>query len=122
MLKDILYEKVEQRLVEKELDPAKSKKLAEWTSAEKPMSLRNDSETLYISEQGAYYIVYEGGLNSGFHNLPGVETWSGGSYIRIISLEEAYSWCEETGNYDAIKDHFPFFLIYAGRKSPREKA
>ncbi len=111
MLKDILYEKVEQRLVEKKLNPDKSRRLAEWTSADHSGSLRNDSETLYLNEQGEYYLVYEGGLTAGFHDLPGVESWFGGRYVRTISVEEAYAWCLETGNSDVVQDHFPFFLI-----------
>ena len=111
MINDILYEKTEQRLIEKELDPSKSFKLAQWSGADHTGSLRNDSETLYVSEKGEYYIVYEGGLNAGFHSLPGVESWFGGSHIRPVSITDAYDWCEETLNYDAIRDHFPFFMI-----------
>ncbi len=111
MIKDILYEKTEQRLIEKELDPSKSLKLAQWSGADHTGSFRNDSETLYVSGKGEYYIIYEGGLNAGFHSLPGVESWFGGSYIRPVSVEDAYAWCEETLNHDAIRDHFPFFMI-----------
>ena len=118
MIKDILYEKAEQILIEKELCPDKSTKLAQWNSADHNHSLRNDSETLYINENGEYFIIYEGGLNSAFHELPDVQTWFGGSYIRTISIEDAYAWCEETGNTDTIRDHLPFFMISVSRKSP----
>jgi hypothetical protein len=119
MIKDILYEKTEQRLMEKELDPNKSVKLAQWAEADHTSGFRNDSETLYVSEKGEYYIVYEGGLNAGFHSLPGVESWFGGTYIRTISIEDAYNWCEETLNQDAIREHFPFFMISLTNKEKK---
>jgi hypothetical protein len=119
MIKDILYEKAEQRLIEKELNPDKSTKLAQWNSADHMGSLRNDTETLYINENGEYFIVYEGGLCAGFHDLPDVETWFGGSYIRTITIEDAYAWCEETGNSDIIDEHVPFFMISISRARPR---
>jgi hypothetical protein len=109
MLKDILYEKVEQRLVEKELNPDKARRLAEWTNADHSGSLRNDTETLFLSEQGDVLPRVRGGMNAGFHDLPGVESWFGGRYVRTISVEEAYAWCLETGNTDVVQDHFPFF-------------
>ncbi|HPI92966.1 MAG TPA: hypothetical protein PLT09_04215 [Deltaproteobacteria bacterium] len=116
MMKDILYEKVEQRLIEKELDPKKSTMLAQWTCADHQGSFRNDTETLYMSGKGEYFIVYEGGLNAGFHELPGVESWFGGSYTRSLPVEDAFVWCEETGNYDAILEHVPFFLMSMERR------
>lgn len=110
MIKDILYEKAEQRLIEKEFDPNKSTRLAEWSGADHAGSFRGDRETLYMSEKGDYFIVYEGGMNASFHALPGVESWFGGSYTRTLSAEEAFAWCEETGSFDAIHDHVPFFM------------
>jgi hypothetical protein len=111
MMKEILYEKIEQSLAEKEYNHQKAQKIAEWNNADHSGSLRNDSETLYASEEGNYFIIYEGGLYSRFHELPGVVTWFGGSYTRSVSLNDAYVWCQETGNYDAIKEHLPFFMM-----------
>ena len=116
MIKDILYEKVEQRLVEKELDPKKSTRIAEWRAAEHTGSFRSDTETLYVNDKGEYFIVYEGGMNAAFHDLPGVESWFGGSYTRSLQADEALAWCEETGNYDVVREHLPFFMLYLGRK------
>jgi hypothetical protein len=111
MMKDILYEKVLQSTVEKEYDPGKATRLAEWSSADHSGSLRNDIETLYVTADGGYFILYEGGLYSRFHELPEIATWFGGTYTRPVSVEDALAWCQETGNYDAITDHFPFFLL-----------
>lgn len=115
MLKDILYEKIEQRLLAKELDTDKAVVLGRWCASEQPTSLRCDTETLYLSPRGDYFIVYEGGLNASFHSLPGVESWFGGSHIRTVSLEEALEWCEETGNDEALKTHAPFAMLVVER-------
>jgi hypothetical protein len=101
-MKEILYEKIEQRLIEKEHDPQKARKIAQWNSADHTGSLMNDVETLYVTEEGNYFILYDGGLNSRFHELPGVTTWFGGTYTQPVTAEEARTWCQETGNYDAI--------------------
>lgn len=100
-MKEILYEKTVQSLVEKEFNPEKSRKLAEWNRADHAGSLMNDSETLFQAEDGSYFIVYEGGLRSRFHELPDVSLWFGGSYTRPVTETEAYEWCLETGNYEA---------------------
>jgi hypothetical protein len=121
MIKDILYEKAEQRLIEKELNPDKSTRLGQWNSADHMGSIRNDSETLYINENGEYFIIYEGGLSSRFHELPGVEAWFGGSYIRTITIEDAHAWCEETGNSDIIREHLPFFMISMSKNTDEKK-
>jgi hypothetical protein len=110
-MKEILYEKTVQGLVEKECRPDRSQKIAEWSSADHSGTLMNDAETLYRTDDGSYFILYEGGLYSRFHELPDVSIWFGGSYTRPVTVEEAYEWCLETGNYDAIRDHVPFFML-----------
>jgi hypothetical protein len=102
-MKEILYEKTVQVLVGNEYDPEKSQKIAEWNSTDHSGSLMNDAETLYRTEDGSYFILYEGGLHSRFHELPDVSIWFGGSYTRPVTEEEAYEWCLETGNYDAVE-------------------
>jgi len=102
-MKEILYEKTLQSLVEREFDPEKSRKIAEWNSADHAGSLMTDSETLFQAEDGTYFIIYEGGLHSRFHELPDVSIWFGGSYTRSVTEHEAYEWCLETANYEAIE-------------------
>ena len=82
-------------------DPNRSEKLAEWSPGGCG-GLRHETETLYRSEETGYFLLYEGGPLSRFHELAGVERWYGGSHIRRVTREEAVSWCEETGNYEAI--------------------
>jgi len=102
-MKEILYEKTVQCLVEKEYNPEKSQKIAEWNRADHTGSLMNDSETLYLAEDGSYFILYEGGLHSRFHELPDVTIWFGGSFTRKATVKEAYEWCLETGNCEAAQ-------------------
>jgi len=118
-MKDFLYERAGQRLLEKELKPDGSTRLAQWCSADHAGSLRNDTETLFVNDRDEYFIVYEGGLGAGFHQLPGVESWFGGSYIRTLTIEEAYAWCEETGNTDTMNDHLPFVMLSVSRQSAK---
>ena len=120
-MKEFIYEKVEQSLVEKEHDPQKSRKLAEWNNRDHSGSLINDTEILYITEDGHYFIFYEGGLQSRFHELPGLATWFGGTYIWPVSVEDAFTWCQETDNYDVIQEHFPFFMLLI-RKNSAERS
>lgn len=110
-MKEILYEKTEQSLLEKEYDPRKAAMLAQWSAADHSGSLRTDTETLYVAENGDYFIVYEGGLGSGFHTLPGVAAWFGGTYTRPVSEVDACAWCRETGNCDALSSHAPFCAL-----------
>lgn len=117
-MKEFLYEKAEQALVEKEFDPAKSTSLAQWSASEFSGIFRTDTETLYVSGKGEYFILYEGGMHSRFHELPGVETWFGGSYIRPVTVSEAVAWCEETGNYEVLDRHFPYYRVVARRGGP----
>jgi hypothetical protein len=110
-MKEILYEKTVQVLVEKEYNPERSQKIAEWNNADHTGSLMNDMEALYLTEEGSYFILYEGGLHSRFHELPDVSIWFGGSYTCLVTVDEAYEWCLETANYDAIREHLPFYML-----------
>ncbi|HDP26504.1 MAG TPA: hypothetical protein ENN34_13860 [Deltaproteobacteria bacterium] len=110
-MKELLYEKVEQALVEKAFDPAKSTKIGDWSANELSGGFRTDTETLYVSASGDYFLLYEGGMLSRFHELEGVESWFGGSYIRPMTVSEAVSWCEETGNHEAMDRHFPWYRM-----------
>ena len=77
----------------------RSLKIADWHSE----YLNAESETLYRSEDGEYFLVYEGGLFSSFHQLPECKSWYGGTFIRKIKIEDAIAWCEETGNYEGLE-------------------
>lgn len=90
----------EQLTGENEYNPQSSKKLAQWCPAEYSGGFRHEVETLYMTEEGNYFIFSEGGLFSSFHEYSGSGNWYGGTHIRPVSLEEAVMWCEETGNYD----------------------
>ena len=98
-MKELLFD-------ENEYNPQKSQKLAEWCPAEYSGGFRHEAETLYMTEEGNYFVLSEGGLFSRYHEYSGSEQWYGGTHIRPVSREEAFFWCEETGNYDTIETHF----------------
>jgi len=89
-----------------EYNPKTSQKLADWSPGENPGGFLYEVETLYRTEKGSYFILLEGGLFSRFHPFPGSEIWYGGSNIKPVSDDEALGWCEETGNFDVIDEHF----------------
>lgn len=94
---------------EHEYDPQMSVMLATWKPGEESAMFRHEAETLYKTAKGGYFIVSEGGLFSRHHSFPGPQDWYGGSSIKPLTVQEAFSWCEETGNFETISRHF-FFL------------
>lgn len=89
-----------------EYNPDASDKLGDWSPGHTPGGFLHEVETLYKTENGNYFILLEGGLFSRFHAFPGSEIWYGGSNITPVSHEEAFGWCEQTGNYEVIEEHF----------------
>jgi hypothetical protein len=95
-----------QNINEKEYNIESSEKVAEWSAADYSGSFRHEAETLYKTENGHYFIFYEGGLFSQYHQLEGLDSWYGGTHIRPVTRDEAVAWCEETGNDEAIQKYF----------------
>jgi len=98
---------VKERTVDnKKYDPQSCELLAQWNPAELRGGFRHESEILYKTEDGEFFVLYEGGLLSRFHALSQVENWYGGVVVQPVSRNEALAWCEETGNYEAIERLF----------------
>jgi hypothetical protein len=89
---------------DKEYDPQDSEKLAEWSAG----GFRDESEALYRTGEGSFFILAQGGFLSRFQSSRGEGIWFGCSSIRPVTQAEALAWCEETGNYEAIDRHFFF--------------
>jgi hypothetical protein len=87
---------------EREYSPATSQRLAEWN----PGGLRDESEALYKTGKGNFFIFAQFGMISRHRRLQGEGGWFGVSEIRPVTIEEALAWCEETGNYEVIDEHF----------------
>ncbi|HNY64617.1 MAG TPA: hypothetical protein PKM41_04215 [Deltaproteobacteria bacterium] len=92
---------------DREYDPQDSEKLAEWVAE----GLRGESETLYRTKGGKFFILEQGGFIS--RSSRGKGPWFGGSSIRPVTELEALEWCEGTGNYEAIETYFPFTRMLA---------
>lgn len=90
---------------EKEYDPSTSERLAEWS----PGGLRGETESLYKTAGGNFFILAQAGLLSRPHDFPESSVWFGGTGIRPVSPREAYEWCEETGNYEVMDG--PLFYL-----------
>lgn len=99
----------ERTVDEKKYDPQSSQQLAQWNPAELRGGFRHETETLFKTVDGDFFILHEGGLFSRFHTLPEVVNWYGGIVIQPVSREEAVAWCEETGNYEVIERHIKIF-------------
>ncbi|HNY64618.1 MAG TPA: hypothetical protein PKM41_04220 [Deltaproteobacteria bacterium] len=87
-----------------EFDPATSEKLACWPP-EEAGALR-ETESLYKTRTGYFFILSVGGLFSRYVQFPGPEIWFGGIDIRPVTEEEALEWCESTGSYEVIDEQF----------------
>lgn len=90
---------------EKEYTPQDSEELARWNPAELSGGFWRETEVLYKTQKGNYFILFQGGLFSRCHGEPGA--LPGG--IKPVTEQEAFAWCQETGNYDVIDRHF--FLL-----------
>ena len=66
---------------EKEYSLESSRKLAEWS----PGGFRDESEALYRTEKGNYFILFTEGMLSRHRNRRGEGEWYGGSFIRPIT-------------------------------------
>jgi hypothetical protein len=89
----------------KEYSPEESLRLAEWS----PGGFRDESETLYKTAKGNYFILSRPGLIERIKGSQSEGGWLTGTVIRPLSPVEACAWCEETGNYEVIDEHL-FFL------------
>jgi hypothetical protein len=89
-----------------EFNPERSEKLGDWTPGDASRGSFQESEHLYKTERGYYFILLDGALYSRFSEFPGAEIWYGGLDIQPVSEEEAVQWCEETGNYEIIEENF----------------
>jgi len=91
---------------ENEYNPQSSEKLAEWNHAEYSGGFSHETEALFKTQGGNFFILFEGGLFSRFHEFADSENWYGGTHVQPVSYQEAIVWCEETGNYETIQEHF----------------
>lgn len=90
----------------REFDPNASEKLATWSPGDDNTDFFPETETLYKTGEGRYFIVLDGGLFSRFYEFPGHEIWFGGLDIQPVTEEEALNWCIQTANYEVIDEHF----------------
>lgn len=66
---------------------------------------RNFSESLYVTQQGAYFLAGEGGPMTRYARSCGNMT-SGSEGIEHVSKREALLWCEEYDFTGEIEEYF----------------
>ena len=81
--------------------------IAEWSSGY-PNDFSYLEESLYKTKKGQYFIAGEGGAMSSYAVSVGDGSSRGGGHaIRLLSEEDALSWCEENNiDADVIATHF----------------
>lgn len=63
-------------------------------------------ETLCVTGKGAYFLYGEGGPNSKYSVTTGLNEWSGGEDITLLTAEEARIWTEEHGTPEEYIEFF----------------
>lgn len=63
-------------------------------------------EILYRKRTGEYFMYIYGGANTKYAVSIGVNEWSGGEYIKPISIDKAKEWLEENADADTYEKEF----------------
>ena len=87
-------------------DTDKATEVASWSNGVPYSDFHHVSETLYRTAKGAYFLHGVGGASSSYRETCGTNSWSGGARIAPMTEEEAFEWCQERHQQDAIDAHF----------------
>ena len=79
--------------------------IADWDNGCYGNDFRNCSEGLYLTKKGQYFVAGSGGPMSRYACSYGNST-SGGEDIRLLTRNEAISWCEKHNCTEALEEHF----------------
>lgn len=94
------------KVVERKLyNTETAEEIASWSNGYYGSDFRRCEESLYRTSKGAYFIAGSGGPCSKYA-VPTGNGFAGGSDLFPVSKERAYEWLEETGNIEAIEEHF----------------
>jgi hypothetical protein len=86
-------------------DTEKATEIAFTTNGYDSGDFNYQYETLYVTENGAWFLHGEGGALSDYAQIRGRER-TGGEKIRPLSRDEAYAWLEENRKVEAIETYF----------------
>ena len=67
-------------------------------------------ESLYVTKNGSYFLVGEGGAMSQYSKKEGSNSWSGSSNIYPFGESEAFMWAEKHLSTDIIEKYFSEFV------------
>jgi len=64
-------------------------------------------ESLYVTENGAYFIAGEGGPRTKYSQPAATGGTTGGEDIRVLSEDDAFEWCQRHDKVATAREHFP---------------
>jgi hypothetical protein len=64
-------------------------------------------ESLYVTENGSYFIAGEGGAKTKYSQPAATGGTTGGEDIRAVSEEEAFDWLQRHDEVQTAREHFP---------------
>jgi len=98
-----------QRVIDGKLYDTKTAELLGEDSYGNSSDFTHWIEQLYRTKRGTYFLHGSGGPMSRWRKTIGQNQWSGGSGLRVLSIEEAKEWVEKHANksYCAIFDPAP---------------
>lgn len=79
--------------------------IADWDNGYYGNDFRRCSEELYLTKKGQYFIAGSGGPMSCYAESHG-NSASGSEDIRLLTRNEAESWCEQHNCTEALEGHF----------------
>ena len=97
----------------KRYDTATAQKVASDSASCSKSDFSYYAESLYRTMSGRFYLVGEGGPMSHYAEAIDSNSWTGGSDLRPLSEKEAREWLEQTGNTEALEDHFAQSIVDA---------
>lgn len=87
-------------------DSEKAELIHAWDNDMYDSDFERMEESLYRTTKGAYFIEGHGGAMTEYSTPTGSNSWTGGSGIRPVSLEEAAEWLENHDGTAALIEHF----------------
>ena len=97
----------------KRYDTDTAAKIASWENGFSSNDIHYCKETLYLTKNGAFFLVGEGGALSAYSQSCGSNSRGGGSELLPFSEKEAREWLEEHDCTDELEELFGSGIIDA---------
>ncbi len=77
-----------------------------WSNNYQYLDFNYIEKSLYRKRTGEYFLYVWGGANTTYAKRVGSNSWSGGEYIKPISIDKAKEWLEENADADTYEKEF----------------